>query len=217
MSNPYEAMRAMSVRDICKGLGSQAVLFIALGLALWWLSGRELSAFVTVDLPQIGQGIALGFALIAVAAAIFHGFPNLSEKLVRLQAHNFAFLEKKLSMPVIVFFSICAGVGEEAFFRGGLQTLFGDYVPIWAAIGLSSAVFMMVHFAKPLIAAVIFVIGATFGVFYLWTGSLLTVMIGHAVYDIYAFWYLQREMHRLDAFPSPPEDPDTETAPPPQA
>ncbi len=203
MSNPYEEMRKMSVADICKSLGAQATLFVAIGLLLWWISDRPLTGFVTVDLRQIALGIGLGLAMIAVAAAIFQSMPQLAEKLTRLQAKNFAFLEKRLSIPVIIFFSICAGVGEEALFRGGLQTLMGDYVALPLAVIFSSLIFALIHFAKPLIAIIIFAIGALFGVFYIWSGSLLAVMIGHALYDVYAIWFLQKEMHRLKLFEQP--------------
>ncbi len=209
MSNPYEEMRKMSVADICKSLGAQATLFVGLGVLLWWISDRPLAGFVTVDLKQIALGIGLGLAMIAVAAATFHGLPQLAEKLTRLQAKNFAFLEKRLSMPVIIFFSICAGVGEEALFRGGLQTLMGDYVSLPLAVIFASLIFALIHFAKPLIAVIIFAIGALFGVFYIWSGSLLAVMIGHALYDVYAIWFLQKEMHRLELFEQPK---DTELA-----
>ena len=58
----------------------------------------------------------------------------------------------------------------------------------------------MVHFAKPLVAAIIFVIGVVFGCVYWITDSLLAVMVGHALYDVFALWYVQKEMHRLDVF-----------------
>ncbi len=190
----------MSVAEIRTGLGAQAFLFVAIGLALWTVSGRQFFDFLAFSIEDVGLGIALGIGLITIAALFFHRLPSVSEKLVRLQARNFAFLEKRLSMPTIVFMSLCAGVGEEALFRGGLQTLLSDYTPIPLAIFVASFAFMLIHFAKPLIALIILLIGSFFGLAYWWTGSLLAVMLGHAIYDVYAFWHLQREMHRLDVF-----------------
>ena len=85
-------------------------------------------------------------------------------------------------------------------FRAGLQTLLGDYVGTVAAILVSSAIFAVVHMAKPVVASIIFVIGVLFGVVYVETGSLLTVMLAHAIYDIFALWYLQKRLHQLDFF-----------------
>ena len=176
----------------------QAAAFTLVGLALWFLSGRPSAQFVTFDTFGFASGLALAGLLIALAAAAFYGLPKLSEYLVRAQAENFAFLvEKPLPLWAIVIVSLGAGIGEEALFRGGVQTLAADHVGGPLAIVLAAALFAAVHFAKPVVAAIIFVIGALFGVVYWQTGSLLTVMIGHALYDVFALWYVQREMHRL--------------------
>lgn len=200
MKNPYDDLKTMTASEICQGLGAQAILFVGLGIGLWAWSGRYLADFLTFSFREIGIGIGLAAALIGLASALFRLFPDLAERTVRLQARNFAFLANGLSFPVIVFISICAGVGEEALFRAGLQTLIADYAPLPVAIVGSSFLFMLIHFAKPLIAALIFVIGAVFGVAYWWTESLLAVMIGHAIYDVYAFWRLEAEMRRLGLF-----------------
>jgi membrane protease YdiL (CAAX protease family) len=65
-----------------------------------------------------------------------------------------------------------------------------------------------VHWAKPLVAFLIAVIGLIFAGAYLATGSLLAVMIGHAVYDVWALWFLQEEMHRLRVFDSSANEPN---------
>lgn len=205
MKNPYDAMNSMTVAELGRGMVAQALVFVILGLGLWWLADRKLSAFITVTLPEIGMGIALGGALIGVAAGLYKRFPDFAEGLVKKQALNFAFLEKRLSMPMIVLLSVCAGVGEEALFRGGLQTLIGEYAPLIAAIIVSSLAFTLIHFASAAIAIIIFGIGALFGGFYAWSGSLLCVMIAHTIYDVYAFWNLQNELHRLKLFEPTPD------------
>ena len=126
---------------------------------------------------------------------------------MRAQARNYPFLKHRISLAAIIFISICAGVGEEVFFRGGLQTVLGDYVPLPFAIALASALFAIVHFAQPLNSALIFVIGCLFGLVYWATGSLLTVIFAHMVYDIYALWALQNAMHEFGVFDEPPSAP----------
>lgn len=189
----------------------QLAIFCGLGLLLWHLSGRDLAAFVTFSLTEVLMGVALAGALIALAAALFRGFPRIGEQLVRLQAPNFAFFGRRLGWPMIAVISVGAGVGEEALFRGGLQTLIGDNLGVVAAILLSSAAFAAIHLAKPLITALLLVIGTIFGVFYWQTGSLIAAMVGHALYDIWALRYLHREMHRLNLFDQP--EPEPEPAP----
>jgi membrane protease YdiL (CAAX protease family) len=79
-----------------------------------------------------------------------------------------------------------------------LQTLLGDYVAMPLAIGISSALFALSHAAKPIIMALVFVVGIMFGVVFWQTGSLLGVIVGHFLYDVFALWYVLRRMGRLD-------------------
>lgn len=178
-------------------LAVQCIVMIAVGLLLWHWSGRELAAFMTLSGPQALQGLALGLVMIAIGFALFRGFPRIGESLVRMQAETYSFLGPKLGMPAIVLISLCAGVSEEALFRGGLQTFLGDHVGAPVAIALSSAVFAAIHLGKPVITMLLLVIGAIFGVVYWLTESLLAVMIGHALYDVWALKYLHGEFVRL--------------------
>ncbi|WP_249171931.1 CPBP family intramembrane glutamic endopeptidase [Erythrobacter sp. JK5] len=190
----------LSVVQVLTLMALQTALLGAFGWALWWFSGRELGDFVGIDVYQVTIGLAIGAALIVVIGGFFYGFPRIAEQLVRAQGENLKFLENRLSLGAIVLISIGAGVGEEALFRGGLQTLAGDYMAMPLAIAASSVLFALVHLARPLISVLIFVIGCVFGVLYWQTGSLLAVMIGHAVYDVFALWYVQRELHRIGYF-----------------
>lgn len=181
-------------------VGLQAALFTGLGFALWGFSGREPAQFLSAAPQEWYRGIALGALLSAVAAFSFYAFPKITDTLVRFQGKTYAFLKNPLPLWAIVWISICAGVSEEALFRAGLQTLLCDYIGTVAAILVSSAIFALVHMAKPVVAGIIFAIGVLFGVVYVETGSLLTVMLAHAIYDIFALWYLQKRLHELDFF-----------------
>lgn len=190
-------------------IGVQALSFVTIGAALWTLADRPLGTFVTTSLIETCQGLLLALALIAVFGALGRAFPRYAEWLVRSQARQYPFLKNRISITAIIFISLCAGIGEEALFRGGIQTVLGDYLPIPLALALAAALFALIHFAQPVISALIFVIGCLFGAVYWHTGSLLTVMIGHAVYDIYALWAVQETMHRLGVFDNPAQTPDS--------
>lgn len=196
--------KVIPLRKVLVVLAIQALVMVAIGLGLWRLSDRPLAAFVTLSAEEAVWGAALGFALIAVAYAVFRGLPRIGEALVRLQAATYGVLGTGLGWPAIVVISICAGVGEEALFRGGLQTLLGDMIGVPAAILVSAASFAAVHFARPVITLLVFLVGALFGLVYWQTGSLLTVMIGHALYDVWALRYLLSEFRRLGLTESAP-------------
>lgn len=181
----------------------QGALFTAAGIGLWIWSGRPLAQFLSISAREVALGLGFAAALIMTAAALFRSFPKVSEHLVRLQSDTYRFLGRDLGWPAIVLISFVAGVSEEVSLRGGLQTVLGDQVDAPAAIAIASALFAALHLAKPLITALLFVIGVIFGAVYWYTGSLLAVIIAHILYDIWALRYLNREMHRLRLFDEP--------------
>ena len=203
MSHPGEEMAELPTSKLLGLTGLQTAVFVAVGLGLWVFSGRSVSAFVTFDFGQIGLGLTIAGAMIALGYALFRGFPTFGEKLVRDQARQFAFLDRRLGLGAIVLLAACAGIGEEALFRGGVLILASEYMPFAIALIGSSAIFALIHFAKPVVTSLIFTIGAVFGLIYWFSDSLLAVMIGHWVYDIWALWFIQEEMHRLGVFDKP--------------
>lgn len=194
------------VRTVLGITGAQTAVFVIAGLGLWVWSGRDPLAMITIDASGIALGLALCGSLIGAGLALIHWFPRYGEWMIRSQAQNYPFLKHRLSLAALIFLSLCAGIGEEVLFRGGIQTLFGDYLPMPLAIACAAAAFAAIHLAKPLISLLIFAIGVLFGAVYWWSGSLLAVMIGHALYDVWALWYLQEGMHRLGIFAADPGD-----------
>ncbi|WP_379550330.1 CPBP family intramembrane glutamic endopeptidase [Qipengyuania sp. DGS5-3] len=189
----------------------QTVVMVAIGAGIWQFSQRPLGQFVSLDIPQTAYGVLLGVVLSVIGWACFTNMRDLTDKLVRMQGDTYFFLKEKLSPNAIIWISICAGVGEEALFRAGLQTILTDYLGPVAAIAIASLLFTLVHMAKPVISLILFAIGTLFGIIYWYTDSLLIVIIGHAVYDIFALSYLQKRLHELKFFDEvPPNDPHTE-------
>ena len=195
----------LSTSKLMIALAGQALAFSAIGALLWYWSGRPLSDFVTLNQREIISGLLLGGGMCAVSALVFIGWRGVGDKLVLLQRESLGFMLGNMSMPTIIWISLCAGVGEEVLFRGGIQSLLADYIGHATAVVVASALFAVVHLSKPLISALLFLIGMVFGAVFIYTGSLATVMIGHAVYDIFALWYVQKRLHELTsekAFPS---------------
>lgn len=184
-------------RTVAWALGAQAAVFAGIGAAIWHLSGRPLRAFIDLDAAGWIGGTAFGIALIAVAAAIFRLFPRILEKTTRLQERTAKLIGARRDWPLFVWISICAGIGEEALFRGGLVPVLSDHIGTPGAVAVTALAFALFHMAKPPIAALLFVIGVVFGGVYVATGSLLTVIVAHVLYDIWAIDALRREAVRL--------------------
>ncbi|WP_120715736.1 CPBP family intramembrane glutamic endopeptidase [Tsuneonella amylolytica] len=178
-------------------MGMQAAFFTLLGFIAWSLSGRSASRFVEITPTALLSGFGLGLGLILVGALVQWLAPHLFERVARLQHGTAKLLGGRQDLKMFAWISLCAGIGEEALFRGGLQTLLADYLGDTAAVLLAAAAFALVHFAKPPIAAVIFALGCLFGAVYAATGSLATVMVGHFVYDVWALRALFETLDRL--------------------
>lgn len=195
----------LSMSKLMIALAGQALGFSGIGALLWYWSGRPLSDFVTLNQSEIISGLLLGGGMSAVGALVFVGWRSVGDKLVRLQRESLAIMPGNLSVPTITWISLCAGFGEEVLFRGGIQTLLADYIGHASAVLVTSALFALAHVSKPVIAALLFLIGISFGAVFVYTGALATVMIGHAVYDVFALWYVQKrwlELNDKEATPS---------------
>lgn len=77
----------------------------------------------------------------------------------------------------------------QAMFRGFLMPSFGKYMPMPAALLLTSTVFAMAHFSLqrllPLVA-----LGLILGAVYLRTRNLIAPVALHSLWNIFIFWNL---------------------------
>lgn len=80
----------------------------------------------------------------------------------------------------ILVVGVLTGLGEETFFRGGLQgTLIRCHVPETAAIWITAFIFSMMHFQMFGFVPRL-LLGAWFGYLYWWSGSLWLPVVAHA-------------------------------------
>jgi membrane protease YdiL (CAAX protease family) len=80
---------------------------------------------------------------------------------------------------------VLAPIAEELIFRGMLQKSLVRRLPIWAAIGISAAVFSAMH-GDLNSAPALLVIGAIFGALYHLTGSLKVTILAHLANNLFA-------------------------------
>jgi uncharacterized protein len=96
------------------------------------------------------------------------------------------------SVVQLALISLCAGISEEAFFRGAIQGSLADRVGWGRALVLVSVLFGAAHLITWTYAIIAAFIGAYLGILWIWTGNLLTPMTTHAVYDFAALVYFLR-------------------------
>jgi len=104
---------------------------------------------------------------------------------------SFGLSIRSLSAVDIVLLSLAAGIGEELFFRGMLQSFVGVW---WAA-----AIFGLLHALTPAYFVLATAIGVWFGLLYELSGNLLVPMLSHATYDIFALYLLQQQFSRQNS------------------
>ena len=164
--------------------------FVPAGLGLiYWQREPPLLEFLSGHQPlhwQLLLGTATGWLFGQLAWLI------ASQDCLRPLADRFAGLIRELnpSRGDIWFVSLCAGVGEELFFRGGLQPLLG----IW----LTAILFVAIHgYLNPFSWAIslhgLAMPGMIAALGYLteWSG-ILTAMTAHALIDVVLLSRLHR-------------------------
>ncbi|QBM17798.1 hypothetical protein MARI_19190 [Marinobacter sp. JH2] len=92
--------------------------------------------------------------------------------------------------PVLLLLSLLAGVGEELLFRGAIQGGLLQYTEQWTAVIVASLLFGLVHYVSFTYFVIATGLGLVLGTAYQLSGSLIMVMVWHAVYDVLALYFL---------------------------
>lgn len=97
--------------------------------------------------------------------------------------------------------STLAGIGEEALFRGVMQSVLTGSLGTVVALLVTSTVFGLVHYVTRTYAVMAGAIGLYLGVLALTFDTLVVPMIVHALYDFLALEALTRDGRRRGAEP----------------
>lgn len=97
----------------------------------------------------------------------------------------------------LAIIALLAGVGEELFFRGWMQTVLAERSGVWVGILAASLIFGLLHYLSITYAIYAFATGIYLGVIYYVFGNLYIVMAIHAVYDFVALVYLVRKGRQI--------------------
>lgn len=169
------------------GLG--LVTLLGFGGIGWWLSksfhGQDLHAQLGLDYRSWSRQVLDGLLYGAIASANILWL--LHNRILAEPRHVFGQLVRRfgLGVPDMLFLSLCAGIGEEWFFRGAIQP--------WLGIWITAIIFVALHgYLSPgnlgmfLYGVLMTVIVAGFG--YLTERSgLVAAMTAHAVIDVAIF------------------------------
>jgi membrane protease YdiL (CAAX protease family) len=107
------------------------------------------------------------------------------------------------SIAGLALISLLAGVGEEALFRGVMQSVLAGSLGTVLALLVTSTVFGLVHYVTRTYAVMAGAIGLYLGVLALAFDSLVVPMIVHALYDFLALLHLTRERAARESSEAP--------------
>ena len=172
-----------------------ALLLLALGAGP--LLGAPPLRGLHLSLAEVAWGLAAALPpAVAVVLAVHRGIPwarRLAESVEEI-------LEPLLlnSPARLALVAVLAGLGEEALFRGVLQSAFAAAAGPGAGLAAAALLFGAAHFVSRAYAALATLFGLYLGALYLWSGNLLVPATVHAAYDLVLLLYLRRRV-RLKA------------------
>ncbi len=173
-----------------------AVFFEGGLLVLAWGLGHLLGAPVGEQTAFTTSAFVLGVAAtVPLLAGLYWILHTPWEVVARLRVvieNQVAPLFANCSVAGIAVISILAGVGEEALFRGVLQSAIAASIGVVPALLVVSTLFGLVHPVTVVYAVMAGLIALYLGVLTIWTGTLVPAMTAHALYDFVALAYLVR-------------------------
>lgn len=106
----------------------------------------------------------------------------------------------RVTFAELVVVAAMAGVGEELFFRGFLQSWLASH-ELLAALILPNVLFGILHWISRGYAVCTFCIGLYFSclLYFVTSVNLATLMVTHSLYDLVALMCLVREVRRRNA------------------
>ena len=173
---------------------------IALGLILLRYSQLELWSGFDLSWGETVSALLLCAPILAMLffvvrsrwTPLFHLRSEIDEKIMPIFANS--------RLPDLVLMAFLAGVGEELFFRGWLQSVLTDKFEPWFGIVIVSVIFGLAHYLSSTYAIYAGLIGLYLGVIYQVSGNLYIVMAVHGIYDFIALVYLVRMKRRQSQY-----------------
>jgi len=157
-------------------------------LLIVFAHGASLADFMASGLPfkqQLLQGSIFGIATAVLAIGLIR-----TEWFKESRSFFQQFIaDLNPSFPEIVFYSFCAGVGEELLFRGGIQP--------WLGVWLTAILFIALHgylsisdLSTTVYGILMILVSAGFGYLMVHVG-LFSSMTAHFWFDVVMFAYLK--------------------------
>jgi membrane protease YdiL (CAAX protease family) len=149
-------------------------------------------ATLTWNLRDLAAGIAATAPLLLLLAWCLRTRFGPIARLVRTVEERAGPLFAGETAVTIALVAGLAGLGEEALFRGVVQTALLAHLPAWAAVAMTAAAFGLAHALTVTYAVLAGLVGGYLGWLHVASGNLLVPVLAHALYDFVALRLLLR-------------------------
>ena len=165
-------------------------MLLAWGLSRW----LRVTPFSTVypDLASLLWGIGATLPLLLGLVWMLRSKVRLLQRLVALVLEHLGPMVSRQSLAGLAALALVAGVSEEVLFRGVIQPGLARWLPVGAALIVTSLLFGLVHFASRTYAIFAALMGMYLGALFQLAGNLFSPIVTHAVYDFVALVWVAR-------------------------
>lgn len=170
-----------------------AIVPVAL-LGLWWFAlPVRLDGLAPLQSLILGSlGGLLTYALLLALTRLESALPEAFQSDMQRHVRDLYRFARSRSWLTLVALAVLAGLGEELLFRALIQGALAEYLSLPLAVVLASVVFGLLHCLSPVYFLVATLLGVLLGAVYVWSGSLLLVIVWHTVYDLMALFCLRQ-------------------------
>ncbi len=169
-------------------------------LCLWLWQVRDWSTLGLTppsgDYGQLAVSAALALFVVGYSyrtLALVRSSPGAAASVIEsTQRFSFALPHTRRDLRWFYSLSVTAGVTEEILYRGFLLAYLSGYMPVAAAVVLSSLLFAGGHAYQGLRGVIqVFVLGMAFSAMYVLSGSLIVPIVAHVLID----WFSGRAVY----------------------
>jgi len=169
---------------------------IPVAFALGWQLGSPPLETLRLDLIDALWGVAAALPPAGLLWLAVKWRPRWLDAMARLLDETIVPLFRDCRLTTLAGICVLAGLGEEMFFRGVIQSAaaveIGPPHGDWIALAMSAALFGLMHPLTPAYALLAGLMGFYLGAIWLAGGNLLIPITAHGLYDFLALAYLTR-------------------------
>lgn len=203
-----EVLKKWSIYNLILFSAGKMLLIIILFIVIAFQTNYKLTSLlglseISLSLPSLGLGVLFAFCFVIfhlIWKSITTNIPplsSLSQKAKDSQIVMFAMLPRSFSSLTLIFIliSLEAGLMEELFFRGIIQTNFSIFIsPIWGIV-ISAVLFGFAHIYQGVSGIIeTFLVGVILSISFALTGNLTVPIIGHFLGDFLSMMIGSREI-----------------------